>query len=46
MKEDGLKKGLLVPDEAAVRKLVFVKNVKAPDYATVKDFLRFTAATS
>jgi hypothetical protein len=46
MKEDALKRGLPVPDEAAVRELVLAKNVEAPDLATVKDFLRFKAATS
>jgi hypothetical protein len=46
MKEDALQKGLPVPDEAAVRKLVLAKNVEAPDLATVKDFLRFQAAAS
>src|SRR5256714_15309996 len=46
MKEDALQKGLPVPDEAAVRERVLRKNVEAPDLATVKDFLRFHAATS
>ena len=46
MKEDALKKGLPVPDEAAVQELVLVKTVKAPDLTTVKDFLRFKAMTS
>jgi hypothetical protein len=46
MKEDALQKGLPVPDEAAVRERVLRKNVEAPDLATVKDFLRFYAATS
>ena len=46
MKEDALQKGFPVPDEAAVRKQVLWKNVEAPDFATVKDFLRFYAATS
>jgi hypothetical protein len=45
MKEDALKKELPVPDEAAVRELVLAKNMEAPDLATVKDFLRFQAAT-
>jgi hypothetical protein len=46
MKEDALQKGLPVPDEAAVRDRVLTKHVDAPDLATVKDFLRFHAATS
>jgi len=46
MKEDALQKGLPVPDEAAVREQVLRENVEAPDLATVKDFLRFQAATS
>ena len=46
MKEDALQKGLPVPDEAAVRDRVLKKHVDAPDLATVKDFLRFHAATS
>jgi hypothetical protein len=46
MKEDALQKGLPVPDEAAVPEQVLRKNVEAPDLATVKDFLRFQAATS
>jgi hypothetical protein len=45
MKEDALKKELPVLDEAAVRELVLAKNMEAPDFATVKDFLRFQAAT-
>lgn len=44
MKEDTLKKELPVPDEAAVRELVLAKNIEAPDFATIKDFLRFQAA--
>src|SRR5436305_13425959 len=46
MKEDALQEGLPLPDEAAVRERVLRKNVEAPDLATVKDFLRFHAATS
>jgi hypothetical protein len=46
MKEDALKKGFPVPDEAAIRELVLAKNVEAPDLATVKDFLCFKVATS
>ena len=46
MKEDALQKGLPVPDEAAVQDQVLKKHVDAPDLATVKDFLRFHAATS
>jgi hypothetical protein len=46
MKEDTLQKGLPIPDEDAIRKLVLAKNVEAPDLATVKDFLRFYAAPS
>src|SRR4051812_22548655 len=46
MKEDALQKGLPVLDEAAVREQVLRKIVEAPDLATVKDFLRFQAATS
>ena len=46
MKEDALQKGLPVPDEAAVRVRVLKKHANAPDLATVKDFLRFYAATS
>ena len=46
MKEDALEKGLPVPDEAAVRDRVLKQHVEAPDLATVKDFLRFHAATS
>ena len=46
MKEDALQKGLPVPDEAALRDRVLKKHVNAPDLATVKDFLRFHAATS
>jgi hypothetical protein len=46
MKEDALQKGLPVPDEAAVQDQVLKKHVDAPDLATVKDFLRFYAATS
>jgi hypothetical protein len=46
MKEDALHKGLPVPDEAAVRDRILKKHVDAPDLATVKDFLRFHAATS
>jgi len=45
VKEDALKKGLPVPDEAAVREPVLPKNVETPDLTTVKDFLRFQAAT-
>jgi hypothetical protein len=40
-----LRKDFLFPDEAAVRELVLGKNVEAPDLATMKDFLRFKAAT-
>jgi hypothetical protein len=40
------KKGLPIPDEAAIRERVLRKNVEAPDLATVKDFLRFHAAAS
>ena len=39
MKEDALQKGLPVPDEAAVQKLVLAKIVEAPDLTAVKDFL-------
>jgi hypothetical protein len=46
MKEDTLQKGLPVPDEAAVRDRILKKHAEAPDLATVKDFLRFHAATS
>jgi hypothetical protein len=46
MKEDALEKGLPVPDEAAVRDRILKQHVEAPDLATVKDFLRFHAATS
>src|SRR5947209_8387461 len=45
MKEDALQKGLPVLDQAAVRERVLVKNVEAPDLATVKDFFRFYTAT-
>jgi hypothetical protein len=40
------KKGLSIPDEAAIRERVLKKNVEAPDLTTVKDFLRFHAAVS
>jgi len=46
MKEDALQKGLLVPDQAAVRGRVLAKKVEAPDLATVKDFFHFCAATA
>jgi hypothetical protein len=46
MKGDALRKGLPVPDEAAVRDRILQQHVEAPDLATVKDFLRFHAATS
>ena len=46
MKEAALQKGLPVPDEAVTRERVLGKDVEAPDLATVKDFLRFHAATS
>jgi hypothetical protein len=45
MKEDALKRGIPILDEAAVRERVLRQNVEAPDLATVKDFLRFQAAT-
>ena len=45
MKEDALQKGLLVPDQVAVRERVLAKNVEAPDLATMKDFFHFCAAT-
>ena len=45
MKEDALERGLPIPDEAAVRERLLRENVEAPDLATVKDFLRFQAAT-
>jgi hypothetical protein len=45
MKKDALQKGLPVPDQAAVRERVLVKNVEAPDLTTAKDFFRFCAAT-
>ena len=45
MKEDALDRGLPIPDEAAIRERVLSENVEAPDLATVKDFLRFQAAT-
>jgi hypothetical protein len=37
------RKGLSIPDEAAVRERVLAKNVEAPNLATVKDFLLFCA---
>ena len=46
MKEDALREGLPIPDEAAVWDRVLRKHVEAPDLVTVKDFLRFHAATS
>jgi hypothetical protein len=46
VKEASLQKGLPVPDEAVARERVLGKDVEAPDLATVKDFLRFHAATS
>jgi hypothetical protein len=44
--EDAFKKELSVPDEASVLERILRKNVKGPNLATVKDFLRFHAATS
>ena len=46
MKEDALAEGLPVPDEAVVRERILGAKVEAPDLATVKDFLRWHAATS
>ena len=46
MKEEALREELPVPEEAAVRDGVLKKHVDAPDLVTVKDFLRFHAATS
>jgi hypothetical protein len=40
MREGALQKGLPLPDKVAVQQLVPVKNVEAPDLATVRDFLR------
>jgi hypothetical protein len=45
MKEDALREGLPIPNEAAVRDRVLRKHVEAPDLVTVKDFLRFHTAT-
>jgi hypothetical protein len=45
VKEDTLERELPIPDEAIIRDRVLRKNVEAPDLTTVKDFLRFQAAT-
>ena len=45
MKEDGLQKGLPVPDEAAIQERVLRQDVEAPNLATLKGFFRFHAAT-
>ena len=45
MKKDALEKGLLILDEAAIRERVLRENVETLDLTTVKDFLRFQAAT-
>ena len=46
MKKDALTEGLSIPDETVVRERVLRVNVEAPDLITVKDFLRWHAATS
>jgi hypothetical protein len=45
MKEDALERELPISDDAAIRERVLGENIKAFDLVTVKDFLRFQAAT-
>lgn len=46
MREDYKQKGLPPPDEDTARSQYLGKGVPSPDLVTVKDFLRFYAATS
>jgi len=46
MRDDFERKGLPPPDEDSARSQYLGKGVPAPDLVTVKDFLRFYAATS
>lgn len=46
MRDDCERKGLPAPDEDTARGQFLGKGVPAPDLVTVKDFLRFYAATS
>jgi hypothetical protein len=46
MQRDFARRGLHPPDEAVARERYLGTGADAPDLATVKDFLRFIAATS
>jgi hypothetical protein len=46
MIQEPIQPGLPTPDEASARQRCLHEGVNAPDLATVKDFLRFHAATS
>jgi hypothetical protein len=46
MKEDYTRKSLPLPDEDKARSQYLRAGVAAPDWATVKEFLRFYALTS
>jgi hypothetical protein len=43
--QEPVQPGLPIPDEASARQRCLHKGVNAPDLATVKDFLRFHAAS-
>jgi hypothetical protein len=46
MQKDSLLRGLPIPDEARARQQCLREGVDAPDLGSIKDFLRFYAATS
>jgi hypothetical protein len=46
MLQEPIQQGLPIPDEDSARRRCLHEGVDAPDLATVKDFLRFQAATS
>jgi hypothetical protein len=46
MQEDALQRDLPAPDEAYDRHYCLHQGVEAPDLATIKEFFRFSIATS